>query len=99
MAFANAVAALQQGVTDFDSSTTGLGGCPYAPNAAGNIPTEDIVHGFHEMGIQTDINLVSLLDIASSIKSTIGHDGGSYILKAGPNNRLHSKPQGQKKLG
>ncbi|WP_260287397.1 hydroxymethylglutaryl-CoA lyase [Peribacillus aracenensis] len=99
MAFANAVAALQQGVTDFDSSTTGLGGCPYAPNAAGNIPTEDIVHGFHEMGIRTAINLDSLLEVASNIKSTMGHDGGSFILKAGPNDRLHSKPKGQKKLG
>ncbi|CAH0249818.1 Hydroxymethylglutaryl-CoA lyase YngG [Peribacillus sp. Bi96] len=99
MAFANAVAALQQGVTDFDSSTTGLGGCPYAPNAAGNLPTEDLVHGLHEMGIRTGINLDSLLEIARDIKHTIGHDGGSFILKAGPNSRLHTKPKSQKKLG
>ncbi|MBK5444847.1 MULTISPECIES: hydroxymethylglutaryl-CoA lyase [unclassified Peribacillus] len=99
MALANAVAALEQGVTDFDSSTTGLGGCPYAPNAAGNIPTEDLTHAFHEMGIQTGINLDSLLDVARDIKNTIGHDGGSFILKAGPNSRLHAKPKNQIKLG
>ncbi|MBP3041679.1 hydroxymethylglutaryl-CoA lyase [Bacillaceae bacterium Marseille-Q3522] len=99
MAFANAVAALEQGITDFDSSTTGLGGCPYAPNAAGNISTEDLVHAFHEMGIQTGIDLDALLEVAQKIKNIIGHDGGSFLLKAGPNNKLHTKVKGQQKLG
>ncbi|MEH7120053.1 hydroxymethylglutaryl-CoA lyase [Neobacillus vireti] len=99
MAFANAVAALQQGVTIFDSSTAGLGGCPYAPNAAGNIATEDIVHAFHEMGIETGIDLDKLLEAAKEVKKTIGHDGGSFLLKAGPNSQLHCKPERQEKLG
>ncbi|WP_084822038.1 hydroxymethylglutaryl-CoA lyase [Bacillus sp. SA1-12] len=99
MAFANAVAALQQGVTIFDSSIAGLGGCPYAPNAAGNIASEDIVHAFHEMGIRTGIDLDKLLEAAKEVKKTIGHDGGSFLLKAGPNSKLHCKPEGQEKLG
>lgn len=99
LAFANCIAALQQGVTIFDSSSAGLGGCPYAPNAAGNIASEDLVHGFHEMGIQTGIDLNKLLTAAQEVKSTIGHDGGSFLLKAGPNSNLHCKPAGQMKLG
>lgn len=99
MAFANAVAALQQGVTIFDSSAAGLGGCPYAPNAAGNIASEDLVHSFHEMGIETGIDLDKLLEAAKEVKKTIGHDGGSFLLKAGPNSQLHCKPAGQVKLG
>ncbi|MFJ8235545.1 hydroxymethylglutaryl-CoA lyase [Ureibacillus sp. NPDC094379] len=99
MAFANAIAALQQNITIFDSSTAGLGGCPYAPNAAGNIASEDIVHAFHEMGVETGINLDQLLEAAEEVKKTIGHDGGSFLLKAGPNSQLHCKPKGQVKLG
>ena len=98
MALANAVAALQQGVTDFDSSTAGLGGCPYAPNAAGNIPTEDLIHAFHEMGVDTGIDLDKVLEVAKDIKQTIGHDGGSFLLQAGPNYKLSAKPKGQTKL-
>ena len=99
MAFSNAVAALQQGVKIFDSSTAGLGGCPYAPNATGNIASEDIVHAFHEMGIETGIDLDKLLEAANEVKKAIGHDGGSFLLKAGPNSQLHCKPERQEKLG
>lgn len=97
MAFANAVAALQQGIVHFDSSIAGLGGCPYAPGATGNIATEDLVHAFSEMGIETGINLDTLLDVAKDVKKTIGHDGGSFLLQAGPCSSLHSKPKKQKK--
>ncbi|QQK81724.1 hydroxymethylglutaryl-CoA lyase [Salicibibacter cibi] len=99
MAFANALAGLSQGVTSFDSSTAGLGGCPYAPNAAGNIATEDLVHGFHEMNIQTGIDVDKLVDAASGVAKTFGHDGGSFVLKAGQNKDLHVKPKRQKKMG
>ncbi|PAE17041.1 hydroxymethylglutaryl-CoA lyase [Virgibacillus sp. 7505] len=99
LALANSLAALQQRVTIFDSSSAGLGGCPYAPNAAGNIASEDIVHAFHEMGIQTGIDLDRLLEAAEEVKRTVGHDGGSFLLKAGPNSNLHGKPSGQVKLG
>jgi len=99
MALANAIAAMQQGVTRFDSSTAGLGGCPYAPGASGNIPTEDFVHALHEMGIRTGIDLDRVLDAARLIRSIVGHDGGSFLLKAGKNSDLHAAPEVQQKLG
>jgi hydroxymethylglutaryl-CoA lyase len=99
MALANAVAALQQGIVRFDSSVAGLGGCPYAPGATGNIATEDLVHAFAEMGVETGINLESLIGVARDVKRTLGHDGGSYMLQAGPCSHLHRKPKGQEKLG
>lgn len=98
MALANAVSALQQGVTHFDSSIAGLGGCPYAPGASGNIATEDLVHSFSEMGIETNINLNSIIEVAKGVKKTLGHDGGSYMLQAGPNSALHLKPKAQVKM-
>lgn len=99
MAFANAIAGLSEGVLSLDSSVAGLGGCPYAPNAAGNIATEDLVHGLHEMDIKTGINVDELLKVARGVVETIGHDGGSFVLKAGQNKDLHQKPKGQEKLG
>lgn len=98
MALANAVAAMQQGIIHFDSSIAGLGGCPYAPGASGNVSTEDIVHMLSEMGIETGIDLDALLDVAKEVKQIIGHDGGSYMLQAGPCTKLHLKPEGQIKL-
>ncbi|WP_342045613.1 hydroxymethylglutaryl-CoA lyase [Bacillus sp. OTU530] len=99
MALANVIAALQQGVVHFDSSIAGLGGCPYAPNATGNIATEDVVHALEEMGVGTGIDLTALIDVAKDVKQTIGHDGGSYMLQAGPCSQLHAKPKVQEKLG
>lgn len=98
MALSNAVAALQQGITHFDSSIAGLGGCPYAPGASGNIATEDLVHTFAEMGIETGINLDTLINVAKDVKQSIGHDGGSYMLQAGPCSQLHAKPKNQEKI-
>ncbi|MFB9758532.1 hydroxymethylglutaryl-CoA lyase [Ectobacillus funiculus] len=99
MALANVIAALQQGIVHFDSSIAGLGGCPYAPNATGNIATEDVVHALEEMGVGTGIDLTALIDVAKDVKQTIGHDGGSYMLQAGPCSQLHAKPKVQEKLG
>ena len=99
LALANAVAALQQDITIFDSSVAGLGGCPYSPNASGNVASEDIVHAFHEMGVETGIDLAKLLEAAEDVKESIGHDGGSFLLKAGPNSQLFSKRAKQEKLG
>jgi len=98
MAMANVYAALMQGVTHFDSSIAGLGGCPYAPGASGNIPTEDLVHGLAEMGVETGIDLSKTITAAKEVKKMLGHDGGSFILKAGPNSELHVKPSGQSKI-
>ena len=59
---ANVLAALQLGVADFDASVGGLGGCPYAPGATGNIATEELVHMVEDMGIDTGVDLEALLD-------------------------------------
>ncbi|MFS0575190.1 hydroxymethylglutaryl-CoA lyase [Sporosarcina sp. 179-K 3D1 HS] len=98
MALANAVAALQQGVTLFDSSIAGLGGCPYAPGASGNIATEDLVHAFEEMGVNTGMNIDRLIETARDVKDYLGHDGGSYMLQAGPCSALSPKVAAQEKL-
>jgi hydroxymethylglutaryl-CoA lyase len=99
MALANAIAALQLGITHFDSSIAGLGGCPYLPGATGNIATEDMVHAFEEMGVNTGIQMEALLNVAKKVKEIIGHDGGSFLLQAGPCSQLHLKPGLQQKLG
>lgn len=95
MALANTFAALQQGVTRYDSSIAGLGGCPYIPNATGNIATEDIVHMVEEMGIKTGINLDCLISVAKFTQEIIGAKSDSYLLSAGPSSQLHEKPTSQ----
>ncbi|TLS35675.1 hydroxymethylglutaryl-CoA lyase [Pseudalkalibacillus caeni] len=71
MALANIFACLQAGVTRFDSSAGGLGGCPFAPGATGNVATEDVVYMLHQMGIQTGINLDQLLEAVDGIKEYV----------------------------
>lgn len=99
MAFANTIAAMQQGIIHFDSSIAGLGGCPYIPMASGNIATEDLVHGLEEMGVSTGINLAELIEVAKEVKQKVGCDGGSYLIKAGPRSRLFDRPRVQEKIG
>ncbi|WP_279326757.1 hydroxymethylglutaryl-CoA lyase [Bacillus litorisediminis] len=69
MALANILASLQAGVDRFDSSAGGLGGCPFAPGATGNVATEDVVFMLHQMGIETGIDLAKLLDAIDVIAS------------------------------
>lgn len=69
LAQANIIAALEAGVTRFDASIGGLGGCPFAPGAAGNVATEDVVFMLHEMGIETGIDLPALLSCVKLVKS------------------------------
>lgn len=99
MAFANAVAGLEEGIVDFDSSVAGLGGCPYAPNASGNIASEDIIHGFEEMGIDTGIDLDKVIALGKKLKERFPQCSDSFILKAGKCSDLHLAPKEQKKLG
>lgn len=73
MALACVVAGLDAGITHFDSSVGGLGGCPYAPGAAGNIATEDLVFMLHRMGISTGINEDALMEAARYAESLVGH--------------------------
>jgi hydroxymethylglutaryl-CoA lyase len=72
MALANVVAAMQAGATHFDGSIGGLGGCPYAPGASGNVATEDMVAMLHSMGTETGIDLDALLDAAWLAEDIVG---------------------------
>lgn len=80
---ANILAALQEGVTIFDGSIGGLGGCPYAPGASGNIATEDLVNMLEQMGIETGIDLQKLIDCARYAREIIQRDLPSHLLSAG----------------
>lgn len=99
MALANTLAALQQGVTLFDSSIAGLGGCPYAPGATGNISTEDLAHMLEEMNVQTGTNIDRLIDVAKETREILSVPGDSYLLTAGKSSSLNEKPSGQEKQG
>lgn len=90
MALANALAGLQAGITQFDASLGGIGGCPFAPGATGNVSTEDLVHMFHEMGIETGIDLAVLLEEGKQLREIVGHELSSSVSKAGTSNTLHS---------
>ncbi|HBP28514.1 hydroxymethylglutaryl-CoA lyase [Advenella sp. FME57] len=92
MALANTVTALQAGVVRFDSALGGLGGCPYAPGASGNVTTEDMVHMLELMGYDTGVNLEGILAISRSLVPLIGHDVNSQTLAAGTRMALHPVP-------
>ncbi|MBV8343780.1 MAG: hydroxymethylglutaryl-CoA lyase [Candidatus Eremiobacteraeota bacterium] len=72
-ALANVYAGLQQGVAKFDSSSGGLGGCPYAPGATGNVGTEDVLYLLHQMGIETGVDLAKVRAASRFIAGVIGH--------------------------
>jgi hydroxymethylglutaryl-CoA lyase len=84
---ANVFAALQLGVTNFDASVGGLGGCPYAPGASGNIATEELVHMVEDMGISTGIDLEALIEAAALAERLVGRTLPSQVLRAGPRTR------------
>ena len=69
---ANVLAALELGVADFDASVGGLGGCPYAPGATGNIATEELVHMVEDMGIGTGVDLEAMIDAAADAERIVG---------------------------
>jgi hydroxymethylglutaryl-CoA lyase len=83
-ALANILTALELGVTSFDASVGGLGGCPYAPGASGNVATEEVVHMLHDMGVDTGIDLAALLDAARLAEEITGRQLPSGVLRAGP---------------
>jgi len=84
---ANVLAALELGVADFDASVGGLGGCPYAPGATGNIATEELVHMVEDMGVATGIDLAAMIDAAADAERIIGRQLPSQVLRAGPRTR------------
>ena len=80
---ANVLAALEVGVDRFDASAGGIGGCPFAPGAPGNICSEDLIHMLHEMGIATGVDLPGLLACARMLEELLGHELPGQTLKAG----------------
>ncbi|MGA5305224.1 hydroxymethylglutaryl-CoA lyase [Nucisporomicrobium flavum] len=85
---ANVLTALELGVTEFDASVGGIGGCPYAPGASGNIATEELVHMLEDMGIDTGIDLDELIRVAELAEGLLGRTLPSGVLRAGPRTRL-----------
>ena len=86
----NVMAGLDEGIDRFDASFGGIGGCPFAPKATGNICTEDLVYMLHEMNIDTGIDLQALMTIATHVEAIVGHDLPGQVMKAGPRLDLHS---------
>jgi hydroxymethylglutaryl-CoA lyase len=83
-ALANVLAALQEGITVVDSAAGGLGGCPYAPGASGNLATEDLVYMLHGMGIETGVDLEGVAQTSRAIEGRLGRPLPSRYLQAGP---------------
>ncbi|MBA2327406.1 MAG: hydroxymethylglutaryl-CoA lyase [Actinobacteria bacterium] len=81
---ANVLAALERGVTRFDASIGGLGGCPYAPGATGNIVTEDLVHMLADMGVDTGVDLDALVAAAHLAQDLVGRELPGQVMRAGP---------------
>jgi isopropylmalate/homocitrate/citramalate synthase len=81
-ALANVVAALDLGTSIFDASAGGLGGCPYAPGASGNLATEDLLHLLHGMGIETGVSLEGVAAASRSILGVLGRASPSKVLQA-----------------
>jgi len=82
--YANALAALEGGVTVLDASVGGLGGCPFAPRATGNIATEDLVYLLHAEGIETGIDLDALISVSEWLEQVLGHRLEGQVYRAGP---------------
>lgn len=94
-ALANILVGLELGVRDFDASVAGVGGCPYAPGAAGNIATEDLVFMLHGMGVATGIDLDKLIEAGNVAEQIIGHPLPGKVHRAGPfrlRSTSHKKP-------
>jgi hydroxymethylglutaryl-CoA lyase len=80
---ANAYAAIEAGVDVLDASVGGIGGCPFAPNATGNIPSDDLVYMLHREGIETGIDLGKLMAISSWLEPLLEHEVPALLPKAG----------------
>ncbi len=92
MGLANVMAAAQSGIVRFDGSLGGLGGCPYAPGASGNISSEDAIHMLDAMGYETGIDIPRLLVLARELPKIVGHSVPGQVAKAGCTFDLHPTP-------
>ena len=92
MGLANVLAAVQVGITRFDGSLGGLGGCPYAPGASGNVCSEDAVYMLDTMGFNTGMDVEKLLGLARQLPKIVGHAVPGQVAKAGRITELHPVP-------
>lgn len=88
LAMSNILAAMETGMTQFDSSFGGLGGCPFVPGAAGNISTEDVLHMCEESGIATGVDIEKVMALSRKLQQLLGHTADSYVLRAGRSSDL-----------
>ena len=95
MGLANVLAAAQSGITRFDGSLGGLGGCPYAPGASGNVCSEDAIHMLDAMGYDTGMDVDKLLELARQLPQIVGHAVPGQVAKAGRITQLHPAPAAQ----
>lgn len=97
LALANVLAGLAAGVTEFDSSVGGLGGCPFAPGASGNVATEDLVHMLALHGVETGVDLDRMVSIARDLVAPlVDHPLESSLPRSGPSWQVHAAPGGQR---
>jgi len=82
--YANALAALEAGASVLDASVGGLGGCPFAPRATGNIATEDLVYLLHGEGVETGVDLAALVEVSSWLEGVFGRPLEGQVYRAGP---------------
>jgi len=94
MAIPNILAAMEMGVSHLDASIGGLGGCPFAPGASGNVCTEDLVHCLDAMGIETGIDLDALIETSKRVQEIVGRVLPGQIVKAGKWTRRYPLPDG-----
>jgi isopropylmalate/homocitrate/citramalate synthase len=81
-ALANVLTALELGISTFDASAGGLGGCPYAPGATGNLATEDLIYVLNGLGIETGVDLNALVQASAFIEPKVGHPLPSRYYRA-----------------
>jgi len=94
MAIPNVLAAMEMGVTQLDASIGGLGGCPFAPGASGNVCTEDLIHCLHAMGVGTGVDLDALIATSKRVQEIVGRPLPGQIVKAGKWDRRYPLPDG-----
>ena len=92
LGLSNVLAAYEVGARRFDAALGGLGGCPFAPGASGNICTEDLVNLCMEIGVETGIDLEQLIALSRTLPALLGHDTPGQVAKAGRNCDLHPPP-------
>jgi hydroxymethylglutaryl-CoA lyase len=96
---ANVMVGLDLGIREFESSIAGLGGCPFAPGATGNICTEDLVYLLEESGFDTGIDLGALIEVARQVETVVGRPLPGQVMKAGPRLSRHAHESARRAIG